>query len=80
MTGMFTRPAINLRFRSISSKVINPTSAQPVNDTDADILWLFDVPIECGVYPHEIAETKVGQVHALAGERGYPLKATVEEA
>jgi len=35
---------------------------------------------ECGVYPHEIAETKVGQVHALAGERGYPLKATVEEA
>jgi len=35
---------------------------------------------ECGVYPHEIAETKVGQVHSLARERGYPLKATLEDA
>jgi ATP-dependent Clp protease adaptor protein ClpS len=35
---------------------------------------------ECGVYPHEIAETKVGQVHTLARERGYPLQATIEDA
>jgi ATP-dependent Clp protease adaptor protein ClpS len=35
---------------------------------------------ECGVYPHEIAETKVGQVHGLARERGFPLKASIEDA
>ena len=34
----------------------------------------------CGVYPHEIAETKVGQVHTLARERGFPLKAGIEAA
>jgi ATP-dependent Clp protease adaptor protein ClpS len=33
-----------------------------------------------GVYPHEIAETKAGLVHALARERGFPLMASVEEA
>jgi ATP-dependent Clp protease adaptor protein ClpS len=34
----------------------------------------------CGVYPYEIAETKVTQVHSLARERGFPLRASVEEA
>jgi ATP-dependent Clp protease adaptor protein ClpS len=33
---------------------------------------------ECGVYPHEIAETKVSLVHSLARERGFPLKASLE--
>ena len=33
-----------------------------------------------GVYPHEIAETKAGLVHGLARERGFPLRASVEEA
>jgi ATP-dependent Clp protease adaptor protein ClpS len=33
---------------------------------------------ECGAYPHEIAETKVGLVHSLARERGFPLKASIE--
>jgi len=33
----------------------------------------------CGVYPFEIAETKVGLVHALAREQGFPLRASVEE-
>ena len=31
-----------------------------------------------GVYPHEIAETKVGLVHGLARERGFPLRASIE--
>ena len=33
----------------------------------------------CGVYPHEIAETKVGLVYGLARERGFPLMASLEE-
>ena len=31
-----------------------------------------------GVYPLEIAETKVSTVHKMAEERGYPLRAGVE--
>jgi len=34
----------------------------------------------CGAYQYEIAETKVDAVHELAREKGYPLRATVEEA
>lgn len=33
----------------------------------------------CGVYSFEIAETKVMQVHKLAREQGFPLKAIMEE-
>jgi ATP-dependent Clp protease adaptor protein ClpS len=33
-----------------------------------------------GVYPWEVAETKVDQVAALASDAGYPLKATLEDA
>ncbi|HUL74714.1 MAG TPA: ATP-dependent Clp protease adaptor ClpS [Vicinamibacterales bacterium] len=33
-----------------------------------------------GVYPWEIAETKVDTVTSLAREAGYPLKAVTEEA
>ena len=33
----------------------------------------------CGVYTHEIAETKVMQVIKRAKESGFPLKATMEE-
>lgn len=33
----------------------------------------------CGVYSYEIAETKVTQVHKLAREQGFPLKAIMEE-
>ncbi|MCG6911716.1 MAG: ATP-dependent Clp protease adapter ClpS [Deltaproteobacteria bacterium] len=32
----------------------------------------------CGVYPYEIAETKVNTVESLARENGYPLKCTME--
>ncbi len=33
----------------------------------------------CGVYTHEIAETKVMQVHKRARDSSFPLKATLEE-
>ena len=32
----------------------------------------------CGVYPHEVAETKVKTVEALARENGFPLKCIME--
>ena len=33
----------------------------------------------CGIYPLEIAETKVEAVHSLARERGFPLRCALEE-
>ncbi|WP_027390664.1 ATP-dependent Clp protease adaptor ClpS [Chrysiogenes arsenatis] len=33
----------------------------------------------CGVYPLEIAQTKVAQVHQLAKKRGFPLRCTMRE-
>ena len=32
----------------------------------------------CGLYPFEIAETKVSAVHAAAGENGFPLRCSME--
>ena len=34
----------------------------------------------CGLYTHEIAETKVALVHDSAREHGFPLRASFEEA
>lgn len=34
----------------------------------------------CGIYPFEIAETKVAQVTKISREQGFPLKAIMEEA
>lgn len=33
----------------------------------------------CGIYTHEIAETKIMQVHKKARDSGFPLRATMEE-
>jgi len=33
----------------------------------------------CGIYPREIAETKVETVHNLASNKGFPLKSTMEK-
>lgn len=33
----------------------------------------------CGIYPREIAETKVQTVHNLASSKGFPLKSTMEK-
>ena len=33
----------------------------------------------CGVYPFEIAETKVNTVNTLARENGFPLKCSMEQ-
>ncbi|HEA70255.1 hypothetical protein LCGC14_1800580 [marine sediment metagenome] len=32
----------------------------------------------CGVYTHEVSETKMDMVHTLAQEHGFPLKCTME--
>ena len=32
----------------------------------------------CGVYTHEVAETKVDAVHNLARQSGYPLRCSME--
>ncbi len=33
----------------------------------------------CGIYPRQIADTKVETVHSLAAGKGYPLKSTMEK-
>ena len=33
----------------------------------------------CGVYPYEIAETKLTTVHELARANGFPLRGSMEE-
>lgn len=33
----------------------------------------------CGLYPYEIAETKVALVHDRARQEGFPLRASLEE-
>jgi len=32
----------------------------------------------CGIYPLEVAETKIIQVTSLARDNGFPLKSTME--
>lgn len=34
----------------------------------------------CGIYPFEVAETKVSQVEKMAQREGFPLKCTLELA
>ena len=33
----------------------------------------------CGIYPYELAETKINIVTKIARENGFPLKATMEK-
>lgn len=33
----------------------------------------------CGIYPFEIAETKISQVHSLARSTGFPLRCSLEK-
>ena len=32
----------------------------------------------CGVFPYEVAETKVARVHAMARGQGFPLRCTLD--
>jgi ATP-dependent Clp protease adaptor protein ClpS len=34
----------------------------------------------CGIYPHDVAETKVRQVELIAEKHKFPLKCSMEEA
>ncbi len=34
----------------------------------------------CGIFPYEIAETKIDRVHALARDEGFPLRCSMEQA
>ncbi|MFH2093194.1 MAG: ATP-dependent Clp protease adapter ClpS [Pseudomonadota bacterium] len=33
----------------------------------------------CGIYPRQVAETKVETVHNMASSKGFPLKSTMEK-
>lgn len=33
----------------------------------------------CGLYPYEVAETKIDTVHNLARESGFPLRCSMEQ-
>lgn len=33
---------------------------------------------QCGIFPYEVAETKVSRVHAMARAQGYPLRCTLD--
>ena len=33
----------------------------------------------CGIYPYDVAETKVAQVHVMAKNNQFPLKSSMEE-
>ncbi len=33
----------------------------------------------CGIYPYDVAETKVAHVHVLAKQNEFPLKSSMEE-
>ena len=33
----------------------------------------------CGIYPYDVAESKVAQVHVLAKQNQFPLKSSMEE-
>jgi ATP-dependent Clp protease adaptor protein ClpS len=35
---------------------------------------------EAGIYPHEVAETKIEEVHEAARAGGFPLRASLEKA
>ncbi|MCM2263997.1 MAG: ATP-dependent Clp protease adaptor ClpS [Desulfuromonadales bacterium] len=32
----------------------------------------------CGIFPYEVAETKISRVHAMAHAQGYPLRCTLD--
>ena len=52
---------------------------KPVDDAVRIMLSIHHEGVGmCGVYPCQIAETKVAAVHARARESGFPLRCTLE--
>ena len=50
-------------------------------DEATDLMWLVHrngVGV-CGIYPYEMAETKINLVTKIARENGFPLKASMEK-
>jgi ATP-dependent Clp protease adaptor protein ClpS len=33
----------------------------------------------CGIYPYEVAETRVARVHSMARKEGFPLRCSLEK-
>ena len=53
---------------------------KPINEAEAIMLSVHNNGKGlCGVYTFEIATTKVAQVKSLARDKGFPLKAIMEE-
>lgn len=50
------------------------------HDEAVQIMWSVHLKGTglCGIYTHDIAETKVITVHRLARRRGFPLKCSLE--
>jgi len=51
--------------------------------TEESILIMMSVHRQgigiCGLYTFEVAETKMNSVHALAREKGFPLRCSIEK-
>jgi ATP-dependent Clp protease adaptor protein ClpS len=53
---------------------------KPMTDATRIMLNVHEQGIGvCGLYPYQVAETKVDTVHALAREKGFPLKCSMEK-
>ena len=68
--------SIALPQRFAPKKILLPGSGKSAAVTTA----LLDGRGVAGVYPWEVAETKVDTLTSRAREAGYPLQATIEDA
>ncbi len=61
-------------------QVLQAVFKKPLSEATRIMLSVHNEGIGvCGVYPAQIAETKVETVHRLARENGFPLRCSLEE-